>query len=150
MTTQLEAPPQRKRQLDVCPWCGQELLDHDAVHHVEESERKYERELEIAANAKAEQLATELTEKKDAQLERLQQQLTEEQDKLTEERARHAEALRDQKAKLRDDAEREAAKKVRADLLKKERLITGLKEQIDEQSRRIEHLTADERGEMNE
>ena len=109
-----------------------------------------ERELEIAANAKAEQLATELTRKKDVQLEGLQQQLTEEQDKLAEERARHAEALRDQKAKLRDDAEREAARKVRADLLKKERLITGLKEEIDEQSRRIEHLTADERGEMNE
>ena len=150
MAIQLDAHPTRARQLDVCPWCGQELLDHDAVHHVEESERKYERELEIAANAKAEQLATELTRKKDVQLEGLQQQLTEEQDKLAEERARHAEALRDQKAKLRDDAEREAARKVRADLLKKERLITGLKEEIDEQSRRIEHLTADERGEMNE
>ena len=150
MATQLEAPPQRKAQLEVCPWCGQELLDHEAVHHVEEREREYQRELEIAAQAKAEQLAAELTQEKDAQLERLQQQMTDQQEKLVEERTRHAEALRDQKAKLRDDAEREAAKKVRADLLKKERLITGLKEQIDEQSRRIEHLTADERGEMNE
>ena len=150
MATQLEAPLQRKGQLEVCPWCGQELLDHEAVHHVEESEREYQHALETAAKAKAEQLAAELTRKKDAEVGQLRQRMAAQQEKLAQERARHAEALREQKAKLRDDAEREATKKVRADLLKKERLITGLKEQIDEQSRRIEHLTADERGEMNE
>jgi hypothetical protein len=150
MATQLEAPPRRKRQLEVCPWCGQELLDHDAIRHVEESERRHQHDVEAAAKAKAYQLAAELTKKKSAELDRLQRVVTVEREKLTEERARHAEVLREQKAKLRADAEREAATRVRSDLRSKERLIERLKEQIDEQSREIEHLTADERGEFNE
>lgn len=150
MATQLEAPPRRRRQAEVCPWCGQELLDHDAVHHVEESERRHERDLQIAAKAKAEQLAKELTRKKDAELERLQREIDGQREKLVDERARHAEALREQKAKLRANAEREATTRVRTDLRSKERLIGRLKDQIDEQSREIEHLTADERGEFNE
>jgi hypothetical protein len=156
MATQLEAPPRRRRlaSVEVCPYCGQELLDHEAVRRVHESERKHERELEAAVKARATKLAEELRQRDDErhrkELERLQEQLATQQQTLAEERAHHKEALRDQKAKLRVDAEREATKRVEKDLSAKDRMIGKMKRQIDEQSRQLEHMTADERGELNE
>lgn len=75
------------------------------------------------------------------ELEELQEKLTTQQEKLADERARHSEALRDQKAKLRVDAAREATTRVEKDLRAKERMIGKMKKQIDEQSRQLEHMT---------
>jgi hypothetical protein len=121
---------------------------------VHESERKHERELEAAVKAKAAKLAEELTLKRDAEhrkeLGTLQERLVTQEEKLVDERARHSEALRAQKAKLRADAERDATTRVEKDLRAKERMIGKMKKQIDEQSRQLEHMTADERGDLNE
>ena len=128
MATYLDAPPSRgRRSWRSAPTVVRSCSTTTLFIALRRSQLKYQRELEAAASAKAEQLAAELTRKKNVQLEQLQRRMREQQEKFTEERTRHAEALREQRAKLRDEAEREAAKKVRADLLKKERLITGSK-----------------------
>jgi hypothetical protein len=136
------------------PHCGQESLDHEAVRRVHESDERHQREVDAAAKAKAAKLAEELTRKKDAQhrklLGRVERQLEAEHVRRAEEHAHYKEALREQKATLRAEAEREAATRVRGDLRSKELLIAKLKSENEEQNRQIERLAADERGELNE
>lgn len=152
-----------------CPMCGQPLLDHDAIERVQQAERELERELDEAVSAKAaklaKQMATAEREQAEKQIETLTQQLATKQGEATKLKAAHKQALAEQKqahdaelrklkstvrAEVAAEAEKAAAAKVQRELKQKDRLISSLKDENEVQQRRIEHLTADERGEMNE
>jgi hypothetical protein len=144
--------------VEVCPYCGQPLIDADAVRHVEESERRYERELQAAAEARAAELAEELASarvmKNAKKLEQLERRVAARDAQLSAEKEKHRGELREQRIKLlaeaKTEATREAEAKVRADLRQKDTALKRFQEQIAVQQRQIEHLTADERGELNE
>jgi hypothetical protein len=160
MATQLRARPRSRQSVSaaVCPYCGQPLLDHDAVRHVEESERRYERELQAAAKAQAVKLAEERTSELAAKhaktRERLERELATRKEELSAEKDKHREELREQRiallAQAKTEATRQAEAKVRAELRQKDTALKRFQEQIELQQRQIEHLTADERGELNE
>jgi hypothetical protein len=147
-----------KATIETCPYCGQPLLDHEAVRRVEESERDFERRLDTVAHLKAAELSKEMVEKQRAETEKkiasLSRQLTAGQEQLAATKREHAEELREVrkvvKAELALDAERRAEAKVRTQLLQYDRTMRKLQEQNEEQARRIENLTAEERGEFNE
>jgi hypothetical protein len=144
--------------IETCPYCGQPLLDHEAVRRVEESERDFEQRLDAAAQAKAAELAKEMVEKHRAESEKkiatLSRQLADGQEQLSTAKREHAQELKEVrktvKAELSVEAERKAEEKVRTQLLQYDRTMKKLQEQNEEQARRIENLTAEERGEFNE
>jgi hypothetical protein len=160
MATQLGVPPISRRSVETqtCPYFGQLLLDREAVSHVHESERDAARQIDQAAKLKAAALAKTLTAKLAAdhvrKLERLNDQLASRDRQLSEVKAEHAEQLRKLKVKVRADAKveagREAEAKVRTQLRQKDQALKRFQEQIAVQQRQIEHLTADERGDLNE
>jgi hypothetical protein len=155
--------------LTECPVCGQPLLNLDAVERVEQSQREIDRRVESAIQVKAGQLAKQMAKRERAaaekKIEKLTGQVEGQKDAAAKLKATHAEALVKEKSTHADDirklrttiraevvteAERVARAKVQRDLSQRDKLISGLKEQNEVQHRRIEHLTADERGEMNE
>ena len=160
MATELAARPRSHRSpaVEVCPYCGQALLDHDAVQHCEESEREREHELQAAVEARAAKLAdglaSKLVAKHAKQCERLERQLAVREQQLGEAREKHQTEVRDLRIKVRAEAKTEAAReaeaKVKTELRKKDQALRRFQEQIEVQQRQIEHLTADERGELNE
>lgn len=157
------------RKLAECPMCGQPLLDHDALERVEHAQREIERKVESAINVKAPQLAKRIAKREreaaEKKIEKLTEQVESQQDVVTKLKDAQREALAKQKRahegeirKLRTairsevitEAEKAATAKVQRDLRQRDKLIGSLKEQNELAQRRIEHLTADERGEMNE
>ncbi len=134
-------------EADVCPYCGQPLLNDGAVRHLHESELEAQRTIEAAATAKAAQLAKQMTVKQEQRVARAEA-------RLVDERTKHADQLRklriDVRAKAEADAARAAEARVKGELRAQERAIKSFKEQIEVQQRQIEHLTSDERGEVNE
>ncbi len=149
MTTATAAPPatRRRTSVETCPYCGQPLLDPDAVLHVHESEKEFERKLDEAANVLAAQLAK-------AQTAKLESRLAASEAKLATSESEHKQQLRDLRitvrAEAQAEAQRDAAAKVRTELRQKDRAIEQFREQIEVQQRQIDHLTSDERGELNE
>jgi hypothetical protein len=147
-----------KATIETCPYCGQPLLDHDAVRRVEKSERDFERRLDTVAQVKAAELAKGMVEKQRAETEKkiatLSRQLAAGEEQLSTVKREHASELREVrkavKAELSFEAERKAESKVRTQLLQYDRTMKKLQEQNEEQARRIENLTAEERGEFNE
>jgi hypothetical protein len=123
-----------------------------------QAEKRHEREMKATAEARAVALAEELTAKRVAthekKLERLQDRLAAREEQLSEAKAKHLAELKEQGIKLRAEADGEAMRKakaeLRAELRKKDRALQSFQDQIAVQQRRIEHLTADERGELNE
>lgn len=156
-------------KLTDCPVCGQPLLDHDAVERVERAQRELERNVDSAIQVKAAQLAKQIA-KRDReaagkQIAKLAEQLATEKAAVTKLKSAHGDEMAKQKkayeaearklrtsirAEVAAEAEKSAATKVQRELRQRDKLITSLKEQNEVQQRRIEHLTADERGEMNE
>jgi hypothetical protein len=130
-----------------CPYCGQPLLDREAVRRLHESERDAERKLEAAAKLKAAELTKALESEQKEKLEKLE-------DQLATTKAKHADELRDLRitllAEAKTEAERAAEARVRREMREKDRAIAKFKEQVEVQTRQIEHLTSDERGELNE
>jgi hypothetical protein len=147
-----------KATIETCPYCGQPLLDHEAVRRVEESERDFEQRLDTAAHLRAAELAKGIIDKQRAETEKkiasLSRQLTAGQEQLAAMKRVHAEELREVRKAVRAevtlDAARKAETKVRTQLLQYDRMMKKLQEQNEEQARRIESLTAEERGEFNE
>ena len=143
---------------EVCPYCGQPLLNQIAIRHLKASERKQEREAQAAAERLARKLATEraaeLERKHVKKLAEVKAQLATRAVEVSELKARHRQELKSQEIKLLAQAENAAARKardeVRAELGKKDRLLIRFKKQIAVQERQIEDLTADERGDFNE
>jgi hypothetical protein len=157
------------RKLTDCPMCGQPLLDHDAIERVEHARRRLEQDVDSAIQVKAAQLAKQiakgehdraketiaaLTEQVESQKDTVSKLRNAQTEALAKQKKTHLEELRKVRTTLRTEisaeAEKAAAAKVQRDLRKKDKLIGDLKEQNDAQQRRIEHLTSDERGEMNE
>jgi hypothetical protein len=144
--------------VETCPYCGQPLLDHDAIRRVEESEHEFERRLDTVANLKAAELAKGMAEKLrvegEKKLATLSRQLAAGREELSAVKRDHAKELREvrktAKEELTLEAERKAEAKVRTQLLQYDRTMKTLQEQNQEQARRIENLTAEERGEFNE
>jgi hypothetical protein len=193
-------------EVDVCPYCGQPLLNHDAVTHLERSQREAELQLVAAAHAEAARMVQKKTAKLEEATERLQKQLADEKTQHADEihkvktevraaaqaeaekdaqatvrsevrakdrlilkfgkqvesqahqiqqaKTQHADEIRKLKIDLRATAQTEARKtaeaEVRGELRAKNGLIRKFEEQIATQARQIEHLTSDERGEVNE
>ena len=143
---------------EVCPYCGQPLLNQTAVHQLHASEQKREHELQTAAERLAKKLAddraTELERKHTKELAKVKAQLETRADELSELKAKHRQELKSREIKLRADAETTAARKaredVRTELGKKDRLLKRFEKQIAVQERQIQDLTADERGDFNE
>lgn len=141
-----------------CPMCGQLLLDHGAIERVEHAQEAMERELQIRVDAEAARRAKQIGKRERAtaerKMEKLSGELQDSQTALKEQKKAHGAELRklrtDVRVELATEAEKTAAAKVQRDLRQRDTLINRLKEQNEEQGRRIEHLTADERGEMNE
>jgi hypothetical protein len=150
MAIRVEVPrvsPRRALDVETCPYCGQPLLDHDAVRRVEESKREAETRLEAVANARAAELAKALTVQQTRKVELLKET-------LAAAKAVHREELRSLRISVRAEAattaQRAAEAKVRAELREKDRALNKFKEQVEVQARQIEHLNSDERGELNE
>ncbi len=156
-------------KLTECPMCGQPLLDHDAVERVEQTQREIERKVDSAIQVKAAQLAKQMARREreaaEKKIEKLTEQVESQKDGVTKLKREQSEALAKQKkahqaeirelrttirAKVVTEAEKEAAVKMRRELRQRDSLISRLNKQNDLQRRQIEHLTADERGEMNE
>jgi hypothetical protein len=145
----------------------------------EQLERETEALAQARAEQLAEELAEEARRKSARQLQHLNAQLRERNEALAtheqalaKEKKAHEQQLRDQKkgqaerekayekalreqrlqvkAELAGEAERDAAAKQKRELSKRDRLIEQLREQNELQQRRIEHLNAGDRGEMNE
>jgi hypothetical protein len=146
------------QELTTCPMCGQPLLDHDAIERVEHAQEELDRKVESAIQVKASQLAKQIATRERAEAEKkitaLTNQVKTEKDAVTKLKQSHADEVRKLRISVRTEvsaqAEKDAAAKVRLELRKKDGLISSLKEQNEAQQRRIEHLTSDERGEMNE
>jgi hypothetical protein len=138
----------------VCPYCGQPLTNKTAIQTVHESEAAFEKRLHQAARAEALRLAAPEIEKAlkaEAQKRRadaekigaLQQQIRTEQ-----QRGKQREI--ELRAQLAKDAEKRAAQKIGSQLRS---LKQTLQKTIDEKQgleRRLEHLTASERGSFSE
>ena len=157
------------RTLTQCPMCGQPLLDHDAIERVEHARRDLEHEIESTIETRATELAkqvakrerdaaakkiTELTAQVAAHKDNVAELKRAHTDELAKQKQTHTAELRKLRASVRaevaSEAEQAAVSKVQRELRQKDRLINSLKEENETQQRRIEHLTADERGEMNE
>lgn len=173
MAAKTSVPPlggaHRDGKLSECPMCGQPLLDHDAVKRVErvqhEMEQKVDSAIQVRAAQLAKQIATREREAADKKIAKLTEQVESQKSAVTDLKAEHRETLANQKkahnaevrklrtairAEVVTEAEREATAKVQRELRQRDKLISGLRDQNEVQQRRIEHLTADERGEMNE
>ena len=145
-------------KLTDCPMCGQPLLDHDAVERVEHAQDELDRKVEAAIQLKAGQLAKQLAKREletaQKQVERLGDQLAAQKTALASQKKEHEAELRKLRTSLRaelaGEAEKTARNTVQRELRQRDTLIKRLKDENDVQQRRIEHLTADERGEMNE
>jgi hypothetical protein len=150
--------PSRKVGVEMCPYCGQPLLNHEAVRQVEKSEREAERKLETAAKARAVELAKAATARLEAQqkrkVEQQKKKVEQLQQSLAATQAQHRDELRELRIKVRaeadTEAERAAQARVRKELREKDRALNKFKEQVDVQARQIEHLTSNERGDFNE
>lgn len=143
---------------EVCPYCGQPLLNQTAIHHLVTSQRKHERELRKAAETLAQELVkaktNELATKHAKKLEQLEEKLANRAEQLSAEKTKHQEELREQRIEVQAQAETEAARKAKAEvqtqLRKKDTLLQKLQDDLEVKSRQIEHLTADELGDLNE
>ncbi len=125
--------------------------------------------MESAISVKAARLAKQITrqerEAAEKKIENLTQQLESRNDDIAKLKVARDEALAKQekahqaevkklrttvRAEVSAEATRTAEAKVERRVQQQEKLIKSLKEQNDVAQRRIEHLTADERGELNE
>lgn len=170
MPTQLQPPaalvgrhgPEQPME---CPTCGQPLLDHEALERVEHARREMEKQLDEAVRKRAEPLAKQIAAKErqaaEQRIESLTQLLASRAGEIDKLKSSHSQALAQEKKARRDELKRlrasvmtEAVKtaetKVLRKLRQKDKLIEYLKEQHELDERKIERLTSDERGEMNE
>lgn len=129
-----------RRATQTCPYCDQPLANEEAIERLAESEREVERRLDEAVAARAKTLAQQLVAKAKADAEVEIRKLKQEQ----------AAAVRAAKQEAQEDADRRAAQKSRTEMRKLTRTIESLREQNEEQARKIERLTSEERGEFNE
>ena len=134
-----------------CPYCGQPLVDQAAVRRLRQAEREQEERLNSAAQIKAAELAKEAVAEATAKAEK---RATDLQAQLAKSNREHAADLRKAKSQAATEAKaaagREAEIAVQGELRKLRRTIATLSAQNEEQARRIENLSSEERGEFNE
>ena len=150
----------------VCPFCGQALLDKDAVEHLAHRRVTYESELRTSVEAEARFRA-------DAEISQLQTTLAAEAAKqvaaakaaradevaklarmLAEAQTKQAELVKAEVSKQLAATEEKERAKLEQDFAKREKQLKStvqtLQQQNGELSRRVERLSAGERGEFNE
>lgn len=134
-----------------CPYCGQPLLDQTAVRRLHAAEREQERRLDTVAQMKAAELTKKAVAKATADAEQKAARL---QAQLAQRDREHTGALRRARtqaaAEAKAAASREAQTKVQGELKKLRRTVETLRAENEEQARRIENLSSEERGEFNE
>jgi hypothetical protein len=130
-------------EMSRCPFCGQPLADKAAVGHLHRSERRFEtklrRELTEEANATAEGRAAR-------KVARLEQGLKEERRKVGALEARQAKGQERVERRIRREVERERSARKR----ELERTVAQAQTRNEELRRRLDGLSAKERGELNE
>jgi hypothetical protein len=143
MATQIEAPFGTTNGANqMCPYCGQPLLDRRAVSHLHESERRMATEVETAAHVKAAEMAKELTARHDEAVARLKTELAADREKLATQKTAHAEDMRQLRLEVTNrakaEAVRDAESRVRTELRTRDRAISTLKKQVGAQLTQIE------------
>jgi hypothetical protein len=137
-----------------CPFCGQPLVDETAVAHLRRAQETFEAELRasIKADAKAE-LRERLAAAKKEAAEEAQERLLGVREQLASERKKVAE-LKKKRTGERAELEQELRTKLRGEYERREKSVTRTLEktleQKEELERKLEHLSAQERGDMNE
>jgi hypothetical protein len=160
------AQPAFRMQPPICPFCGQPLLNERAVEHLARQEAAYEATLRKDLEAEAEALAQARVEKVERDLKAdAAKQLKAAVQESADEVARLDRQLRDtqknQEAKVEAEvrkqlADAEASQRTRLEqeFGKREKQLQStldkLQNQNDELSRRVERLSAGDRGEFNE
>jgi len=151
---------------EVCLFCGRRLVNTEAVAHLRRAHSDFEQRLQAEADRRLQQLLREQTaairkaeaEKAFAQVSKLQGVITKLQQDVTKARAlaeRKAEEiaaakLREAKGKLEAEIRKTLERKVD----KRERALRTMVERLEDQNkelrRRLEHVTAADRGEFTE
>jgi hypothetical protein len=138
----------------VCPFCGQPLVDHEAVSHLERAQASFEQDVRAAWTAESEQRMQERVAAAAAAAKKAEQaKLVAVESQLERERSEHnelkkrrtAERLKLEKT-IKEATQRDFARREKA----LERTLTGLREHNEELERKVEHLTAQDRGDLNE
>jgi hypothetical protein len=141
-----------------CPFCGQALLDREALNRVRRSEREAAQKLEAEAKTKGEQIAKVLVTKAEAEnakkIKALERDVAARNTEVSKLKRQHEQEVRkaraDGVAQTKVEAKREAEEKVSREMLRYQRLASQEREEKEAALRRIERLTAEERGEFNE
>ena len=137
-----------------CPFCGQALVDHAAVKHLEREQSAFEERVRAACTEESEKLVQEQVSgaakaaeaAADERIADVQRQLSSERAKHDElKKRRTAERLKLEKT-LKEKAQSEFSRREKAF----ERALTHLREHNEELERKVEHLSAQDRGDLNE
>lgn len=148
---------------NVCPFCGQALVDRAAIQHLHHEQQKFEQRLRQEAKK---ELAASLRPQLTAQI---RKDLDKAYKRLDKNRENVIRELREQNTKIRQrakQAEKEAATRLRPQLAAqirgelegtygrrdrmKDRTIEQLQGKVDEMQRRLEQTDAGDRGELSE
>ena len=125
-------PGHAHEDVATCPFCGQPLIDREAVRRVQESERELEQKLEAEAQAKAEPLAKKLAAAAEAEaakkVKALERDVAVRETQISKLKRQHEQELKQAKEKLEQHVrELEALNKV---MFGREDRILELKEQV--------------------
>jgi len=149
-----------------CPFCGQALLNQTAVNRLARKQASFEQQiwreaqLQAQANADAQiktlqkRLERDYSAKVQQAVRGQTKQLAELKRQLETERKSQTRLVQQAVAKQLTSATEKERTRLEREYLKKEKMVNGavkkLQEQNDELSRRVERLSAGDRGELNE
>ncbi len=147
----------------VCPFCGQALVNRDAVEHLRREQEKFERRARWDAEKEA---TASLRPKLTAEIRREVEGAYRRRDKERESTIRQLREQKEAERRRADRAEREAATRLRPKLtaeirdeveetysrrLKaKDKIIERQQREVDEMGRRLEQVPSGDRGEIGE
>jgi DNA repair exonuclease SbcCD ATPase subunit len=143
-----------KPALSCCPFCGQTLVDHAAISHLERAQAAFEQQLRAGLTREAEQHVREqVAAARQAAEKAVQGKLATIERQLERERSEHNEPKKRRTAErlklettLKEEARRDFARREKAF----QRALDNLREHNEELERKVEHLTAQDRGDLNE
>lgn len=150
----------------VCPFCGQPLVNREAISHLHRAQTEFERRVRAEEEKRLQQMLRQQTatirkeereksSKEVSRLERLAAKLEQRADRaesLAERRAKQIAAAK--LAEAKKSLEESARKKAERQMERRERSLRSTvqrqSQQIEELQRRLEHVGAADRGEFNE
>ena len=137
----------------LCPWCEQPLVDRDAAARVARKGREDERRIATMAEARAKELSARLLEQADRERERRDAELEQLRKELAAVREEHQRTIKSraaQVAAIEKKADERAESKLATKMRSLNQTVEVLRQQKEALERRVERLTADERGNFSE